>query len=132
MYDYSSLRADMTVKEASTILANQHSKFFIVMDGPIPVGTINRMEIIKAIAEMQYDVVVKDLMKEDLRFFDANTTMDDVLDKMSNDEEKIYPVMDNNYFAGVINFQHIIEYLLIHKAQTKEYGRIRSLAGLLG
>lgn len=132
MYDYHSLRADMTVMEAASILDNQHSKFFIVMDGPDPVGTINRIEIIKAIAEMQYSITVKDLMKEDLKFFDANTNMETVLDKMSNDEEKIYPVMEDKHFAGVINFQHIIEYLLIHKAHTNEYGRIRSLAGLLG
>jgi Zn-dependent protease len=131
MYDYHSLTADMTVDEAANILANKHSRYFIVMDGSRPVGTVNRMEIIKALAEMKYDTQVKQLMKENLKFFDAHTDLEAVIDQMSNDEEKVYPVMENKHFIGVINFQHIIEFLLIHKAQTKDYNKLRTLAGSL-
>jgi len=46
-------------------------------------------------------------------------------------DERIFPVMDNSSFIGVVNLNHIIEYLLLHKADTIEYNRLRSLVGLL-
>ncbi|SRR6266498_564135 len=119
------------VKEAANVLMNNHSKYFIVIQNGEVEGTINRMEIIKAIAEMRYDETIQSLMKENLKCFDGEKNVEEVLDKMSENQERIYPVLQNSHFAGVINFQHIIEYLLIHKAATNDYGRIKSLAGLL-
>ncbi len=54
-----------------------------------------------------------------------------VLEKLARNDEHIYPVMDNSHFVGVVNLNHIIEYLLLNKVNTKEYPRIKSLAGLL-
>lgn len=131
MYDYNSLQANATVQEASTILNSNHSKYFILMDGIDPVGTINRMEIIKALAEMNYNEPVKNLVKEKLQYLDGDKEIDTVLEDLARNDEQIYPVMDNSHFVGVINLNHIIEYLLLNKVNTKEYPRIRSLAGLL-
>ncbi len=131
MYDYNSLQANMTVQEASNILNSNHSKYFILMDGANPVGTINRMEIIKAIAEMNYNVPVKNLLKEELQSLNGNKEIDTVLEQLARSDERIYPVMDNSQFVGVVSLNHIIEYLLLNKVNTKEYGRIRTLAGLL-
>lgn len=131
MYDHNSLRADMTVIEAANVLINNHSRYYILMNGAIPLGSIKRWEIIRAIADMNYDALLKDLKNKDLKYFDGNADLEDVLHKMSTDEEKVYPVLINNQFAGVISFQHILEYLLIHQQKTNEYQRVRSFAGLL-
>ncbi len=131
MYDYNSLQAQMKISEVSAILMNNHSKSFMVMEGARPVGTINRIEIIKAIAEMKYDTLLKGLMKEDLVVLDGETEVEDVLEKLSDHEDRIYPVMIGGRFTGVVSYQHIIEHLLLHKARTAEYSRIRALAGLL-
>ncbi|HSC40177.1 MAG TPA: site-2 protease family protein [Chitinophagaceae bacterium] len=131
MYDYNSLESKTTVKEAASVLMSNHSKYFIVMDGPHPAGSINRIEIIKAIAEMKYGMPVKDLLRKELCWLDGDKELDTVLEKLAANDERIYPVMENGRFTGVINFNQIIEYLLIHKADTKEYNRIKSLTGLL-
>jgi len=131
MYDYNSLESKTTVKEAASVLMNNHSKYFIVMDGPHPIGSINRIEIIKAIAEMKYEIAVGDLLRKGLSYLDGEKEADTVLEKLAASDERLYPVMENGLFTGVINFNQIIEYLLIHKAETKEYGRIKSLTGLL-
>jgi Zn-dependent protease len=131
MYDYNSLNANLTVGEAANFLVNNHSKYFILMDGPYPYGSINRWEIIRAVADMNYQLPIKELKNKDLKFFDGNEALEDVMNKMSADEEKIYPVLIKGDFAGVISFQHILEYLLIHQHKTTEYQRIRSFAGLL-
>jgi Zn-dependent protease len=131
MYDYNSLQANMTVQEASNVLHSNHSKYFILMDGITPIGAINRMEIIKALAEMNYNAPLKDLVKEKLEYLNGNKEIDTVLEKLARNDEQIYPVMDNSHFIGVINLNHIIEYLLLNKVNTNDYDRIRSLAGLL-
>jgi Zn-dependent protease len=131
MYDYNSLQANMTVQEASNVLNSNHSKYFILMDGTNPAGTINRMEIIKELAEMHYNEPIKNLIKEKPEPLNGNKEIETVLEKLARNDERIYPVMDNNNFIGVVSLNHIIEYLLLNKVNTKEYGRIRSLAGLL-
>jgi predicted transcriptional regulator len=131
MYDYNSLQANMTVQEASNVLNSNHSKYFILMDGVDPIGTINRMEIIKELAEMHYNEPIKNLAKEKVEPLNGNKEIDTVLEKLAHNDERIYPVMDNSHFIGVVNLNHIIEYLLLNKVNTKDYSRIRSLAGLL-
>jgi len=101
------------------------------MDGIDPIGTINRMEIIKALAEMNYNEPVKNLVKQKLERLDGDKEIDTVLEKLAHNDQQIYPVMDNSHFIGVVNLNHIIEYLLLNKVNTKEYPRIKSLAGLL-
>lgn len=131
MYDYNSLQANTTVQEAAGILESNHSKYFVLMDGFQPVGAINRLEIVKAIADMKYKEPLKNLVNEELEFLNGRNEIETVLEKLAQNDERIFPVMDNSSFTGVVNLNHIIEYLLLHKANTKDYGRIKSLVGLL-
>lgn len=131
MYDYNCLQANTLVKDAASILMNNHSKYFILMDGPSPAGTINRMEIVKAMAEKQYDQPLKALVKEEVHCLDGEKEVGDTLETLAANDERLYPVMENNHFAGVLNFSHIVEYLLLHKTETGEYRKVKSLSGLL-
>ncbi|MBN8852032.1 MAG: hypothetical protein BGO55_26370 [Sphingobacteriales bacterium 50-39] len=131
MYDFTSLQAEMTVQQAAGTLANNHNKYFILMDGELPIGAVNRLEIIKAIAEMRYTQPLRDLLKEELESLDGSQDVQDVLEKLARDEERIYPVMDQGRFAGIVTLDHIIEYLLLHRADSKDFGRLKSLVGLM-
>lgn len=131
MYDYNSLQAGMHVQEAAGALMNNHQKYFILMEGSQPVGAINRMEIIKAIAEKKYTIPLRELLQEELPAFTSSQSVESVLENLAGSNDRIFPVMEENQFIGVVNFPHIIEYLLLHKAESQEYGRIKSLAGLL-
>lgn len=131
MHDYDSVDANATVMETSSILMTNHSRYFIVMENGKAVGTISRMQIVKSISEMKYDVKTKELMKANLSYLDGNSKVENLIEKLAGNEERLYPVLVQNNFAGLINFQHLMEYLLIHSASTKEYGRIKSLAGLV-
>lgn len=131
MYDFTSLQAEMTVEEASGILASNHNKYFILMEGTLPIGSVNRLEIIKAIAEMRYAMSLRDLIKEPLECLDGSENVQDVLEKLARDEEHIYPVLDQGRFAGIVTLDHIIEYLLLHRADSKDFSRLKSLVGLM-
>lgn len=80
---------------------------------------------------MNYNEPVKNLVKGKLECLNGNNEIETVLEKLAHNDEKIFPVMDNSHFIGVVSLNHIIEYLLLNKVNTKEYPRIRSLAGLL-
>lgn len=130
-YDYNNLAATMTVNTAANILAQNHSHYFIVMDGSSPVGIVNRMEIIKAVADMKYNDTVSSLMKENTSTFDASLPVSQVIEDLSRHEYKIFPVLDNGRFIGVISFQNIIEQLILQKSRKGDYQKARSLAELV-
>ncbi|BAV06864.1 Zn-dependent protease (includes SpoIVFB) [Filimonas lacunae] len=131
MHDYNSLQCNSPIKDAANILMNNHTRYFIVLDNGAPKGTINRMDIITAMAEKKYDLPVGSFMKENLSCLDGEKEVSSVLDKLAGNGERIYPVMENSRFSGVINFTHIIEYLLLNKASSIEYDKIKSLSGLV-
>jgi Zn-dependent protease len=131
MFDFTSLQADTKVEDVAGILASNHSKYFILMEGTIPIGSVNRLEIIKAIAEMKYTTSLKDLTREPPDPLDGSKDVQDVLEKLARDEEHVYPVMDQGSFAGIVTLDHIIEYLLLNKTKTNDFGRVKSLLGLM-
>jgi Zn-dependent protease len=130
LYDYNNIEADLGVREAANMLQSDQGKYFIVMHDGLPVGTLNRMEVMKAVSGQEYDKTVGDLMKENLIHLEGEMLVEEVLDQFSGNEERIYPVFDKERFLGVVSFQHIIEYLLINKASL-EYNKARSLAELV-
>jgi len=130
MYDFTSLQADMTVQEAARLLIDNHNKYFILMDGDQPAGALPRLEIVKAIAEMRYGQPLRSLVKEKLESLDGSLEVNDVLEKLARDADQVFPVMNQGIFAGIVNLNYVIEYLLLHSS-GKEYGRLRSLAGLM-
>jgi Zn-dependent protease/predicted transcriptional regulator len=131
IHDYQSMDARLTVLEAATVLENQHSKYFMVMKEGVPLGILDRMDIMKSVSEQQYDRKISELMKENIEFFEGDTLVEDVLHKFSGDEAKLHPVFDKEKFLGVTSYQYIIEYLLLHKATSSEYTKTKSLAELV-
>ena len=131
MHDCNSLDANLTVHEAVNLLQQKQNKVFLVMDKGQIVGTVNRLDVMKALADQQYDVKISSLVKDNLVSFDSETTLDKVLDKLSKDDERLYPVIDKGQFVGVVNFQHLIEYLLLHKVNTADFAKAKSLVELV-
>ncbi|WP_121356308.1 site-2 protease family protein [Flavisolibacter nicotianae] len=131
MYDYNGMDAELTVTEAANMLQHNHHKTFLVMKDGVPVGSLDRMDVVKAVAEERCAEPLTDLMKKNLVMLDGETPADSVLQKLSSHEETVYPVMEKGRFLGVINFQHIVEYLLLHRQFSDESYRAGSLAQLV-
>lgn len=131
MYEYNGLQASMQVQEIMPVLLTNHSKYFLLMDGNRPVGIINRLMIIEAIAENKYQLHVDQLPYEPVQLLQADAPVEDVLEKLAAKEEAIFPVIDKGQFIGIVSLQHIVEYLLMHKTGTADYRRLKSLVSLL-
>jgi Zn-dependent protease len=131
MYDYESMEAGVSVREAADILQSYHDKYFVVMYEGRPVGTSGRMDVIKAVSELEYNKVVAELMKEDIKHLQGEMPVEEFLDQFPRNEERIYPVYDEEQFLGVVSFQQVIEYILIHKGSSKAYRKTQSMAELV-
>jgi Zn-dependent protease/predicted transcriptional regulator len=131
MYDYNSLRADMTVGDAANVLETNSAKCFFVMENGLPVGVLQRLDVMKALAARDYDKSILGLMHDDLKPINGDTPVEAVLEKLSADEARVYPVINQERLIGVINFQHLIEYLLLHQTTSKDFQKAKSLVELV-
>lgn len=131
MFDYSCIQCNSTVREASDILMHNHNDYFVVLDDDKPIGSVNRRLILAALAENKTDLLIRDLREYEEETLDGNLLVDLVLEKLAENDKKLFPVIENGYFTGVISLNHIIEYLLLQKAHTEDYKRVKSLSLLL-
>lgn len=131
MFDYSSMQQNISISNAGEMLLHNHNDYFVVLDEDKPIGSVNRHMIITALAEKKDAILLKDLKKYNDEVLDGNQPVDLVLEKLSENDKKLFPVTVNGYFTGVISLNHIIEYLLLQKAHTEEYKRVKSLSLLL-
>lgn len=131
IHDYHVLNAHMTILEAADILKMNYSKYFILAEGTKPVGSISRIEIMKALAEKKYSDLLIETANPEINCLEGEEDVDIVLEQLAGHEDYVYPVVVNNYYTGAINLNQVIEYLLLHKTDSKQYKRVMSLAGLL-
>jgi len=80
---------------------------------------------------MKYSKPLRTLVKEELECLDGSQEVAAVLEKLARDDDQVFPVMNAGCFAGVVNLNYVIEYLLLHNSGSNEYGRLKSLAGLM-
>ena len=81
-----------------TLMAN-HTKHFMVMEGGKPIGTIHRMRIINEAAEKNYSLPLKNLMKENLVFFNADDGVEKGFKTLVAFPYRNYPIMKQNIFV---------------------------------
>jgi Zn-dependent protease len=125
--DYHSLQAHSTVREVMGTLMTNHAKYFLIMEGGKPIGTINRMPIINEVAEKKYNVPVKQLMKENLTYFNAGDDVQKGFKELMAFPYLNFPVMKDNIFVGVVSLMCILEYLMLHQLTPKEHERLKAL-----
>lgn len=131
IHGYFGLNANLTVKEAAAILINNFNRYFILTDNSRPVATINRMDIISALAEKKYDVRLKHLLHHEVISFEGSDDLASVLDVLARHEAIHYPVTVNGQISGIVNFNQVIEYILLHSTGDEAYSKVSSLAHLL-
>jgi len=125
--DYHSLQAQSTVQEVMGTLMTNHAKHFLIMESGKPIGTIHRMRIINEVAEKNYYLPVKSLMKENLIFFNADASVAQGFKTLVAFPNRNYPVMQKGIFTGVVSLMCILEYLMLHQLTPKEHERLKAL-----
>lgn len=131
MPDYNTIQSDVRVCEAISLLHNNPARFFLVMDGATPIGLLHRFEIIEAVAERKYEKTVDRLLLRKVICYESKTQLEEIVEELSGNDEMIHPVVRNGKMIGAINLEHLIEHLLIYKADTHEYDAVKMVAAMM-
>jgi len=128
---YFGLSANLTVKEAAGILMNNFNKYFILTENARPIASLKRMDIISALAEKKYDSILKSLTQHEIISFNGNDDVESILDILANHETLNYPVTIDGVIIGVVNFNQVIEYVLLNNTGSENFEKVKSLAKLV-
>jgi Zn-dependent protease len=126
-YDFTTLQGNSSVKDNMGNVMNNHTREFLIMEAGLPVGSVPRWEIINEASEKHYSVLLKDIMKNDLRSFNADEQVEQGFKTLVAFPYRSYPVLQNKRFTGVTSLMCIMEYLLLNRLEPKEHKMLKSL-----
>lgn len=117
MRDYHSVRIEDSIKSAVQLLLDGQAKNFLVVgEDQMPVGTLGRDEIIKALSEFGEDAPISKAMNGKVHYLEADTPLDDVYQKAQGYGANLMPVMQEGKLIGVLDMENILEFIMIRGA----------------
>ncbi len=119
MKQYESLEAHETIGEAVEKILNGPYKSFLVNKEGGVIATLNRDEVIKALAEKGKNVLISDVMNTNLLVFESNTPIDGAYIKMNEQNQEMAIITKNGAFLGVVDTENIMEFILIKNASER-------------
>lgn len=111
--------ASATMREAAQILLTTQNKDFLVIENGKPIGSIDREQIIKAIAERGEASYVNDAMDTGLLVLDVKMPIEDAWHEFQAKGKRLALVVEHGEFVGVVDTDNIAEFLMINKAKSR-------------
>jgi Zn-dependent protease/predicted transcriptional regulator len=119
MRNYQTIESSETIKTAVAILLNGQCKNFLVTQNALPIGTLSRNDIIKALAEQGENTITGTVMNRNLVYLDANLPLEEAYQLVEQSTTSLMPVMQNNMLIGTLDTENILEFIMIKDAQNK-------------
>lgn len=120
MKSYQSIESRDTIKTAVDFLLNSQNKNFLVTEDDVPVGTLSRDEIIKALSEKGESEKIKNAMNPEVIFLDADSSLEMAFQKSQQNGSNLMPVLEKKRIIGTIDMENILEFILIMDAKKKK------------
>lgn len=127
MKQYLTIGSNETLSKAVELLLDSQSKNFLVMDNIIPVGTLNRTEIIEALSKKGENVTINSIMNKELILLDAETLLEDVFELIYKNKSSLMLVIENKQLIGTLDTENLLEFILIKEVKSKknQFGEIK-------
>ena len=120
MKDFPKIDADDTVKKAVALVLNSQNKNFLITVHEVPVGTLNRDQIIMALSKKGEDEFIYNVMDRNLVFLDANSLLENVFELIQLNKSRLMLVMENNEIAGTLDLENLMEFILINEVKINK------------
>lgn len=121
MRQYPKIDAQEKLKTAIDLLLDSQNKNFLVTENAIPVGTLNRDQIIKALAKKGEDEPISTVMDPNLIFLQADLLIENIFDDMYKNKTTLMLIMENNELIGTLDTENLLEFILIKEVQLKKH-----------
>jgi Zn-dependent protease/CBS domain-containing protein len=118
MTNFTRLMPTQTIEEVSDkIIAGPEHDFIVTEDEKV-LGIVTYPILIQALKENNANTPVSNIMIRNFDSINLNETLDKIFIKMQKDKNSFIPVLDNQNLKGVINMNHINEFLSIRTAHS--------------
>ena len=123
MQQYQSIDSGELIKTAVAFLLNGQSKFFLITENSLPVGTLSRDEIIKALSTKGENEVVRNVMNKDFIFLEVDSPLEEAFEKMQQQKTSLIPVVKNELIVGALDMENILEFIMVKNAKEKNIAK---------
>jgi signal-transduction protein with cAMP-binding, CBS, and nucleotidyltransferase domain len=116
-----------TVIEALRIMKRENLSYVIVMQDEKYLGIMSEKDYSRKVILEGKDsssTIVKEIMEADMPFVDINDTSDKCLAMMGTFNARYLPVLEDQYFRGIITIHDIMRVLLAEKIDTQSLNLI--------
>ena len=118
---------DKTAQDAAEIITEKDISFLVVMNDGLPEGVLSESDFVRKIAaanKKSSEVPISEIMSYKFRSVDPNTTIEDAVQKMLNNNIRRLLVLEDNKLVGVITQTDLAGYL---RDQLLVDGTIKSI-----
>ncbi|MCS7017687.1 MAG: site-2 protease family protein [Cytophagales bacterium] len=116
MRDFSALQTHAPIHAAVELLLNGQSRNFLVLENDLPVGTLSRDEIVRALSQHGAAVPVEHVMNTDVQYLPAEMPLEEAWQRMQQHRVEFAPVMQGQRLVGVVDVENIAEFMMVQNA----------------
>lgn len=120
MKDYQTINSDEKIKKAVELLLDSQNKNFLITENDIPVGTLNRDQIIMALSKKGDEEFIYNVMDRNLIILESNSLLENVFELIQQNKSTLMLVMENNELIGTVDIENILEFILINEVKIKK------------
>jgi Zn-dependent protease/predicted transcriptional regulator len=120
MKDYQTIDADEKIKKAVELLLDSQNKIFLITENNIPIGTLNRDQIIMALSKKGDDEFIYNVMDRNLIILESNSLLENVFELIQQNKSTLMLVMENNQLIGTLDIENLLEFILINEVKIKK------------
>ncbi|MFV8270130.1 site-2 protease family protein [Flavobacterium sp. GT2N3] len=120
MKQYPVIDVNDTVKTAVEMVLDSQNKNFLITEEGVPVGTLNRDQIIMALSNQGYDEFIYNVMDRNLVYLDSDSLLEKVFELIQLNKSRLMLVMENNKVVGILDVENLMEFLIINEIKINK------------
>jgi Zn-dependent protease/predicted transcriptional regulator len=121
--EFAVLESADPLQRAVDLLMAGSQQDFPVLDRGAPIGVLTRDDLLHALQRHGTENRVGEVMKRDGLVADASEPLEDVFQRMRENQRSALPVVSHGRLAGLLTLENVTELLLVRDALTRHAGR---------
>lgn len=120
MKQYPTIDYNETLETAVKLMLDSQNKHFLVTKNGIPMGTLNREQIIEALSKKEEETELSSIIDKDLIMLQADSLLEDVFELVYKNKSTLMLVIENNQLIGTLDTENLLEFILIKEVKAKK------------
>ncbi len=119
MKQYPTIDYNETLETAVKLMLDSQNKHFLVTQNGIPMGTLNREQIIEGLSKKEEEAELPSIIDKNLILLQADSLLEDVFELVYKHKSTLMLVMENNQLIGTLDTENLLEFILINEVKAK-------------